>query len=173
MKTDLSSTTSSPYFIGILSLLLGLVMIIWPEQIVSFVVIIIGWFLVLTGAIPIIINLIKKYPISFVSVIYLIAGIFILIFNHALVNLIMWIFGIILILAAVQQFNMYAASKKLGYKIHNYAYIYPAVLLLGGVITLINPFGSLSTLVIFFGCFLLFFGITMLISKSAMQKIAK
>jgi hypothetical protein len=106
-----------------------------------------------------------------VSVIFLIIGIIILIFNQSLVNTIMWIFGIILILASVQQLNMLMAAKKQGFIISKYAYIYPTILLIGGVVIMFNPFASLQTLVIFFGCFLAFFGLTTLVSKISIKRI--
>ncbi|MDO5572238.1 MAG: DUF308 domain-containing protein [Bacteroidales bacterium] len=171
MDSKISFNTSSPYFIGIISLLAGLAMILWPGYVVSFSVLIIGWFLVIMGALPIIYSLIKKLPISMISVIFLIAGIIILIFNRSLVNMIMWIFGIILILASVQQLNMMSLAKKEGFIISKWSYLYPTILLLGGVVILLNPFSSLQTLVIFFGCFLLFFGITMLVSRISIKKV--
>jgi hypothetical protein len=60
MNSKFSLNTSSSYVIGILSILMGTAMILWPAYVVEFSVITIGWFLVLMGAFPIIYSLIKN-----------------------------------------------------------------------------------------------------------------
>lgn len=165
MKKTIAVNTDSPYFTGVVALLLGIVMVLFPQTVVDFSLDIIGWFLILLGGAPLVYALIKKYPVSLVGVIYLLAGILILIFKTFFVNILMGILGAILILAAFQQFNIIAARKQSGYNVHMYVYIYPVVLLLAGVITLINPFSAMGTLVVFFGCGLLFFGITMVLNR--------
>lgn len=170
MKKTITVNTSSPFVSGALAILLGLLMVTNPGFVVHSFLVIVGWFLILMGVFPIIYSLIKKYPVSFISVIYLIGGILLLIFKGWFLTPLIWIFGIVLILAAIQQFNMFASAKSNGYTIPAYSYLYPAVLLLTGIITIINPFGSLEALVIFAGIALLFYGISTILNRILLKK---
>lgn len=171
MKKTLVVNTASPYFSGILALLLGLGMLIWPGFVLKFTLDIIGWFLIIIGVTPTLYALIKKYPVPVMNVTFLIAGILILIFKPFFVSVLMWIFGLILILGGIQQLNMLSAAKQNGYLIKGSSYIYPSILLLLGVITLIDPFGTSETLIMFFGAGLLFFGLTMIIGRATLKRI--
>ena len=168
---SLKINSSSPYFTGILAILLGLVMAIWPGDSVKFTVKILGWFLVLMGGVPIIISLMKKIPISFFSVATFILGIIILCFQHFFISIFMWIFGIMLILGAIQQFNIMTIAKKSGANIGFINMIYPAILLLAGVLVLINPFSTMEAVMIFFGVSIIFYGITIIINQIRFQKM--
>ena len=163
--------TSSPYFTGALAILLGLVMCIWPSQIIKYIINILGWFMILTGGIPIIISLIKKRPISLVSVITLIFGIVILSFAYFFINVVMWIFGIILIIGAIQQFNIMNEAKRGGAKVSFVNMIYPALLLLAGVLILVNTFTTIETVVIFFGASTIFYGLTIILNQYRFNKM--
>ena len=164
---------SSPYFTGIVAIVLGVLMIIWPDRVMNYVIAITGWFLIIIGAVPIIISLFKKIPISFISVMYVVIGILILCFAHFFINIAMWVFGVILILGAVQQFNVMTQAKKTGALVPFTYIIYPAILLIAGVIILINPFKTISVLIVFFGISMLFYGITIIVTKSILDKSIK
>ena len=77
---NLKINATSPYFTGILAILLGLLMAIWPGQVVHYMVAILGWFFVIIGAVPVIMSLVRKSPVAIFSVIVLIIGIRILCF---------------------------------------------------------------------------------------------
>jgi hypothetical protein len=84
--------------------------------------------------------------------------------------MVMWIFGLVLILAAIHQFNILSIAKRNGVALKFYHYIYSCVLLLAGVITMLNPFGSMEAMVMFFGFSLLFYGATLLLNEIALAR---
>lgn len=166
----LGVNVGSPVFTGIAAIVFGVIMVAWPATVVKSILVVIGWLLIAIGGLPILYSLIRRYPVSFVSVIYLICGILVLIFKEVFVNVVMWIFGIILVLGAIQQFNILSSAKKMGYTPKAYTYLYAGVLLLAGVVALVNPFASMETLVMFFGFGLLFYGITLLLNELSIQR---
>lgn len=159
----------SPIFTGIAAVVFGVIMVAWPATVVKSILVVIGWLLIAIGGLPILYSLIRKFPVSFIAVIYLICGILVLVFKEVFVNVVMWIFGIILVLGAIQQFNIISGAKKMGYTPKAYTYVYSGILLLAGIVALINPFASMETLVMFFGCGLLFYGVTLLLSEFSIQ----
>lgn len=159
----------SPIFTGIAAVIFGIIMVAWPATVVKSILVVIGWLLIAIGGLPILYSLIRKFPVSFIAVIYLICGILVLVFKDVFINVVMWIFGIILVLGAIQQFNIISGAKRMGYTPKSYTYVYSGILLLAGIVALINPFASMETLVMFFGCGLLFYGITLLLSELSIQ----
>ena len=165
MKNNVYVKYESPYMMSIIGFLLGLCMIIWSGDIISVLIQIIGWFLIGFGVIPILISIIKKMHISYLSILLLAIGVTVLIFKDAMQTIFMWLLGIVLILSAIQQINMLQTMKSDGYKIRTFSYFFPAVLLLVGILSIINPFSTQKTIVMLFGCSMIFYSITTLVSK--------
>lgn len=166
----LSFNAGSPLFTGVIAVIFSVLMIAWPGVVVRSMIAVLGWLMIIIGGLPVLYALIRKYQVPSISVIYLVCGILVLIFKDLFLNIAMWLLGIILILGAIQQFNILVAAKKMGYQPKAYTYLYSGVLLLAGVITLINPFASLETLVMFFGFALLFYGVTLLLNEIMIQR---
>lgn len=166
----LNVNAGSPLFTGVIAVLFSVLMIAWPGTVIKSMVTVLGWLMIVIGGLPLLYALIRKFPAPFVSVIYLVCGILALLFKEFFLNITMWILGIILLLGAIQQFNILREAKKMGYHPQLHSYIYPGVLLLAGIVTLVNPFASLETLVMFFGFALLFYGVTLLLNEIMIQR---
>lgn len=149
---------------GIFSVVLGLVFVAWPGVVVSYLVLALGILLVLGAGIPMIYAAIKKYPISYGNIPGLILGVLLLAFPAFFVSVIMYMLGIILILAGLNQLLSYSAIKRAGGMVPGYYYIFPIIMLVSGIIVLFNPFASLATLFMYFGFVILFYGITEIIA---------
>lgn len=145
---------------GILSILLGFVFIAWPGLVVSYVVLVLGALLVISSALPMIYSGLKGYGISWVNTPSLILGILLLAFPAFFVSVIMYVLGIILILAGLNQILTYSSIKKSGGSVPGYYYIFPVIMLLSGIFILFNPFTTATYPVIYFGVMILFYGIT-------------
>lgn len=107
---------------------------------------------------------VKSYSIPWSNAPALILGILLLAFPAFFVSVIMYVLGIILILAGLNQVLTYSAIKKNGLSVPGYYYIFPVIMLLSGVIILFNPFSTAATLFIYFGIIILFYGITEVIA---------
>ncbi len=161
---------ASPYVSGIAALILGTVMVAWPNEVLVSVITIVGWFLVIIGATPMVYSLVKQYPVSYMSVTFFVSGVLLLFFGGFFMSLLMWILGFILIFGSIHQFNQLSVARQMGYTPRSYSYFSPVILLLAGVITIFNPFNSMAVLVTFFGASLLFYGISLLINQMLLQK---
>lgn len=170
MDKKIIERLGSPSFSAVVTILMGVIMIIWPENIVSFLLKIIGIFLLVWGAVPIIYSFTKKTRVSILDAILLVSGLMILVFSSLFQALLMWIFGLVLIIGAIRQFNQLSDAKRVGYYVAGNNYIYPAALMILGIITLVNPFSTQKMLVIFFGFGLLFYGITTIFAELAITR---
>ncbi len=162
--------SASPYISSALAIILGVSMVAWPAVVLNSIMTFLGWFLLILGGVPILYSIVKKLPVSFMSAVFLIAGIIILIFGGLFMNILMWVFGIVLIFGAINQFNVLSTARNNGYTVQSYSYISPVVLLVVGMITIFNPFGANLALVRFFGFGVLFYGISMLVNQLTMKK---
>lgn len=142
----------SPVIWGVSSVLTG-VMFIWLNiQIVNWILILLGCFLLLAGIIPIISSIIKKKSLPLVSSFEAIVGLIVLAFNTKLIALLFILLGALLILAGIQQINSLLNIKRInGVKVPFYHYIVPILCIICGVIAIWNPFAVQATLLIFIG----------------------
>lgn len=155
----------SPVIWGVSSVLTG-VMFIWLNiQIVNWILILLGCFLLLAGIIPIISSIIKKKSLPLVSSFEAIVGLIVLAFNTKLIALLFILLGALLILAGIQQINSLLNIKRInGVKVPFYHYIVPILCIICGVIAIWNPFAVQATLLIFIGWCILIHGLWTLIS---------
>lgn len=155
----------SPVIWGVSSVLTG-VMFIWLNiQIVNWILILLGCFLLLAGIIPIISSIIKKKSLPLVSSFEAIVGLIVLAFNTKLIALLFILLGALLILAGIQQINSLLNIKRInGVKVPFYHYIVPILCIICGVIAIWNPFAVQTTLLIFIGWCILIHGLWTLIS---------
>lgn len=155
----------SPVIWGVASVLTG-VMFIWLNiQIVNWILILLGCFLLLAGIIPIISSIIRKKSLPLVSSFEAIVGLIVLAFNTKLIALLFILLGALLILAGIQQINSLLNIKRInGVKVPFYHYIVPILCIICGVIAIWNPFAVQTTLLIFIGWCILLHGLWTLIS---------
>ncbi len=173
MEKEKSFKLDPSYIMSGVGFLLGLAMIIWSGSLIKLILQIIGWFLIVYGALPVLTSLARKKPIPYISFIIFIIGIFVLLFQGVMQTILMWILGVVILLSAVQQINMLSAMKKEGYNIKVISYIYPFVLVAIGVLSIIDPFEAEQTLITLFGCGMIFYSITTIISRVTSQKPVK
>ncbi|MGL5317135.1 MAG: DUF308 domain-containing protein [Bacteroidales bacterium] len=149
---------------GILTILLGFVFIAWPSLVINYLVTVLGTLLVLSSALPMLYAGFKGYGIQWANTPSLIVGILLLAFPSFFVSVIMYVLGIILILAGLNQLLTYHAMKKNESNIPGYYYIFPAIILLSGIIIIFNPVNTLATMLVYFGVIIVFYGITEVIA---------
>ena len=62
-------------------------------------------------------------------------------------------------------------AKKGGAHVEFYNMIFPAILLLAGVLVLINPFAVEKAIIIFFGISIIFYGVTIIINQYRFKRM--
>lgn len=174
---------------GVLMLLLGLSLLIWPASMLNLIVKIIAAFLIAIGAVTLFINIkaqkeeenqmgpnVKRQRDvlrSFASLnvaIYLFFGILIFIFPGFFVSILVFLFGAILLLLGLGQLvNLFLSSRHTNLPV--YFYIVPIIVTLCGIILFFQPFTAKDVLTMFFGGSLAVYGIEEIIASWMLRKV--
>lgn len=144
---------------------LGVVLVVWSDMAINYVVIITGVGLLLWGIASLLLyfkskkdgNAVRNLPIG--GIVGTVLGIALIVAPSVFVGVLMILMGVALILAGGDQLGNLITMRKNGYKIKGYLYIFPLLILAAGVIVVFNPFTTASAAVIFFGISLICFGL--------------
>lgn len=166
------------YSRAILALILGVVLIIWPDTAVRTIVIVIGTVIMLLGALSMIFS---REPsegqggrslLSINGITSLIFGLVLILFPTFFVGIIMFLFGAILLIFGVSEIaNLISAKKRAS--IPASLFIGPILTTGCGVVMFFNPFGTIEWVFIFFGISLVLYAISEISSTRKIRKIYK
>lgn len=128
------------------ALLIGLVLVVWPDAAVQYIVRIIGILFLIPGCIVLIgyfgtkqePGVPRRFPIEGVG--SLLFGLWLVIMPDFFTGILMFLLGFILVLGGVQQIASLAAARRwmpvpIGF------YVVPVLILIAGIISLFNPSG--------------------------------
>lgn len=149
---------------AIITLVVGLMFVIFPESVVRWIVIIIGIVSLLGGAAQIVTYFAYRnsYPrnnFPIFGALILIWGILLLVQPALWVNLFMIVMSVPIILLAVGQLVALNRSRKIGFEIGFGSYIFPVLSLLAGIVVILNPFSTAMWLVLFVGVWCILYGV--------------
>jgi uncharacterized membrane protein HdeD (DUF308 family) len=154
---------------SILGIVLGLLLILWPDSFIMYLVITTGSFFVLSGLGSILLFFRNKDKTSLslfipvVSVGSIFLGIWLALSPAFFVNIFMYMWGVLLALAGIQQLASLFVARKWTSTPWGY-YILPALILASGVALLFPPFNAVSYTLITIGVVSLFYGLNELVS---------
>lgn len=174
---------------GILMLVLGLALLIWPSSMLNLIVKIIAAFLIAIGAVTLYFNLKAQREEekefgpnvkmqrdllrSFASLnvaIYLFFGILIFVFPGFFVSILVFLFGAILLLLGLGQLiNLFISNRHASLPV--YFYIVPILVTLCGIILFFQPFTAKDVLTMFFGGSLAVYGAEELVASWMLRKV--
>ncbi len=174
---------------GLLMLLLGLSLLIWPSSMLNLIVKIIAAFLIAIGSVTLYFNIkaqkeeekefgpnVKRQRDllrSFASLnvaIYLFFGILIFVFPGFFVSILVFLFGAILLLLGLSQLiNLFISNRHAS--LPAYFYIVPILVTLCGIILFFQPFTAKDVLTMFFGGCLAVYGVEELVSSWMLRKV--
>ena len=163
------------YAKSIVALLFGLVLVIWPEVIKKYIIFILGAIILTIGIVSLAIAFIGKWKSEKVPLLKLnaivdtIFGLLLLIFPGFFAKLMMFVFGICLLVFGVSDIVNLIRTNKL-FKIQWWLYIGPIVTFIIGVVMFFFPESSSNWLFILFGIALLIFAITEFVSTYIIRK---
>lgn len=155
---------------SVFSIVLGLVLILWPEATINYLVIIIGVLFIIPGLISIIAYFARDkqtqptsiFPIEGAG--SLLFGLWLVIMPTFFVNILMYVLGGLLVLAGIQQIVSLIAARKWA-NVSLWFYLIPTLILIAGVVILSNPFTMAANAFIFMGAVSLVYGITDLLNS--------
>ena len=146
------------------AMVLGFVLVLWPEAAITYLVITIGILFILPGLFAILSYFTRPknengekpmFPIEAAgSVLF---GAWLVIMPEFFVNILMYVLGALLVIAGVQQLVSLISARKwsnvpLGF------YLMPALILITGVMILAYPFGAAANTFVIFGVASIFYG---------------
>lgn len=172
------SKWNTPIWGSILTILSGLILIIWPELALSYIVILIGLLFLISGLFVTIsyftnnkdlYNKPSSY-LLFTGIGSILFGLWLTLMPDFFVNILMFVMGGLLVFAGIQQIGSLIIMRKNGI-IPFFFYIIPALVLLAGILIIFNPFTTATSVVIVFGVSAVLYGIAGLINRYKAKKL--
>lgn len=154
-----------------LSIVLGFILVIWPEIAANYLVITIGVLFILPGAFSLIGYFYKRksanapkrtFPVEAVGDILF--GVWLVVMPDFFINIMMYILGALLVLGGLFQIIALCRARKWSAVQWGY-YIVPALVMLSGIVILAYPFGTVTTTFIVFGASMIIYGFTELVNN--------
>lgn len=163
---------------GILSVILGVVVVSVPDISIEVVMRVLGTLLVLDGIVAFTLSYFGKIkPKGIYSVVprgtsNLIVGIVLLLFPNLLVNIFVFVIGLILLLAGISQLsNQLGGRSKIGF---SWLLTIISIIAVGaGALLLGKPFESKDAILIFFGIIIALYGSGEIVWSFKVRKIQK
>lgn len=160
---------------SVFAVVLGLVLILWPEATINYLVIIIGILFVIPGLISVIAYFTRNreiqpsamFPIEGAGSILF--GLWLIIMPTFFVSILMYVLGVLLIIAGVQQIMTLISARKwttVGFGF----YIIPVLIFIAGIIILSNPFQVAANTFMFLGIAAIIYGLSELFNWFRFKK---
>lgn len=159
----------------VVSIIVGSFFILFPGFFENFVMYIIGGVIAFLGGVELITYFLSKKtasdrPLPIVAILALLMGIIILLKVEVFTSIMMFSLGFILLAIGLGQVVVYLEMKK-RLVVPLKLYIAPALITLSGVLAILNPFGTIRALVVFFGAVVLFSAISQLVGIMVIKRV--
>ena len=158
------------------AMILGFVLVLWPEAAVTYLVITIGICFIIPGIFSLLNYFTREkvegepspmFPIDGAGSILF--GAWLVIMPEFFVNILMYILGALLVIAGAQQIYSLVSARKWSIVPYGF-YIIPALILITGIMILAYPFGAAANTFVIFGVACLIYGISELINWYKFRK---
>lgn len=152
------------------AMILGFVLVLWPEAAVTYLVITIGVCFIIPGIFSLLNYFTRErvegepspmFPIDGAGSILF--GAWLVIMPEFFVNILMYILGALLVIAGIQQIAMLVSARKWSTVPFGF-YVMPALILLTGIMIIAYPFGVAANTFVIFGVACIFYGMIELIN---------
>ena len=149
---------------SIFAIVLGLILVLWPQLTIIYIVMAIGVFFILPGLWSLVMyvnarfrqpEMPMRFPLEGVG--SLLLGLWLFLYPGFFVSIFMWMLGFVLMLAGTQQIVTLVQARQWKPVPWMY-YLFPGLILLSGVMILAYPFGAAENTVVIFGLATLFYG---------------
>lgn len=161
---------------GVLAIILGVVLIMWPEAAIIYMIMVIGACFLLPGIYSIVGYFLRNKENEVTSPMFpldglgsLLLGAWLLIMPHFFVNILMYLLGAVLVLAGIQQTATLIRARKWSIVPYGF-YVLPSLILLVGILILVYPMDVMANTLTVFGVATLFYGVNELINWYKFRK---
>lgn len=179
MRIIYSSTSYKKTVVSsIITIAVGIVLVMWPTEVLNYMVKLIGAVFLVTGVVSLILSYqngeerAARGLNSFSGVGSIILGIVLWAMAGFFTDMLMWLFGLLLLIAGTGQLVALFSARRMG-DLPGMAYVFPILLLIAGLVSFLDPFSAKESLVMFFGAMTIFYGITSLINQYNINKLRK
>lgn len=152
---------------GICAVIMGVLLVTWPETAILYLVIAIGAMFLVPGAVAVLNYIFKEreqgamFPI--VSVGSLLFGLWLMISPAFFVGILMYVLGAVLVFAGISQVMQLVNARGWTQVSFGY-YVMPVLILIAGLVVLLNPFAAATVPFIILGVSSIVYGITDIIN---------
>lgn len=159
---------------GIASILIGVLMLVYKGDVMSFAVELLGITLLVVGLIQALVTLIQNRNttescVSIGGLATAIAGAILLVSPEFWSSFLMTLIGILFIFMSINQMYVYRRFSRNGYKVSFRYYIFPLLLAAAGVMTVVKPTFLSSWIVIFIAIWIIAYGISEIIGYYSLK----
>lgn len=176
MEKFIKKYSITSIIMSLLFIIVGIIMIIFPNIIVSSIMIMIGVVLIIVGAFTIINSLKDKgdfggYSYDFaLGVMSLIFGIVMVANPNLLVSVLPILIGAWIIFQSLLKLQLSIKVKNLGGKTWSLILIMSILTTILGVVLVINPFGAVNTIMVLLGSLIILYGVSDIIETTCVLK---
>lgn len=165
------------YYKSIIALVLGIVLVVWPESAVNLIIIVLGALALLFGTVSIVVSLKKeesesnkKSLLTMNGLASVVLGLVLIIFPTFFAGVVMFLFGAMLLVSGVFEISNLVSLKK-SVDIPVSLFVGPVITALCGIIIFFNPFATTKLIFIFFGASLILYAITSYLSTHKVNSL--
>lgn len=174
-----SASYNNSIFRAIFSILLGVALVLWPDVALDYIVMLVGALFLITGLVSFAASYRNKNGeragglLSFSGIGSIILGLLLISLPSTFTKILMFVLGLLLIIAAVGQLTSLSMARKFGYMSSPVSYIFPVLIFIAGLVVIVDPFSSAESIFMLFGVTAIFYGITDLVGQYNINKQRK
>lgn len=162
---------------GLVAIIFGVVLIIWPEQASIYLIIAIGLFFIIPGLFSLLNYFMSKkekrktgsYPVEASGSVVL--GVLLLVFPAFFISIMMYLLGFLAIIGG-GSLVIHLITKRKQISVSFWYYILPVLIITAGVLILTNPEKVVEKTFIIFGVVCILFGLSLLINGLKFRKLS-
>lgn len=142
---------------------LGVVFLIWPQQITNFIAYVVGALLIAFGAIQAVTKIINNENRSsglLVGLLILIIGIWIIVHPQTAVSLIPMVIGVVLVVSGIQEMSLAFTAKNVDASKWGWMIVGAAITIVFGIICICVAFNIVTIAMRLLGIFLIYDGVS-------------
>ena len=163
---------------SVVTIALGAVLVAWPREVLDYMVKLIGAVFFVIGVVSFVVSYQNREERAamglplFSGIGSVILGVVLWAMSDFFTSMLMWLFGLLLLVAGIGQIVTLLSARRMG-SLPGMAYVFPVLILIAGLVSFLDPFSAKESLVVFFGCVVIFAGVTSLLNQHSINKLRK